>query len=238
MASQCPDNPSLLKDRCHPGQALLHTLGTPLHKDTGHIGTHFRIASLLCINIISIITDINPIMAIVIVMRPETMMRPHRLVAMARWQSFGVGHFLLSLRALTDQPAQLHAPSLFPSFSPQPSPLPPPSPSSSFSSSSCAKFILKKINVDFNKHIICRSSSLLSSSFFPLRSNLVSPGRIYIGSAALLSLSQYTGSTFSLSLCMHSSYDDHLSHSHPNLTLLSLSQYTGSTSTISCSLFF
>ena len=133
-------------------------------------------------------------------------MRPHRLVAMARWQSFGVGHFLLSLRALTDQPAQLHAPSLSPpSFSPQPSPLPPPSPSSSFSSSSCAKFILKKINVDFNKHIISRSSSLVSSSFFPLRSNLVSPGRIYIGSAALLSLSQYTGSTSTFACSLSSS---------------------------------
>ena len=127
MASQCPDNPSLLKDRCHPGQALLHTLGTPLNKDTGHMGTHFRRAFLLCINIASIITNINPIMAILIVMKPETMMRPHRLVAMARWQSFGVGHFLLSLRALTDQPAQLHAPSLFPLAVYSPPPLSPPS---------------------------------------------------------------------------------------------------------------
>ena len=153
-------------------------------------------------------------------------MRPHRLVAMVRWQSFGVGHFLLSLRALTDQPAQLHAPSLFPSFSPQPSPLPPPSPSSSFSSSSCAKFILKKINVNFNQHIISRSSSLVSSSFFPLRSNLVSPGRIYIGSAALLSLSQYTGST--------STFAFSLSSSMLNLNHLMLSLLLAYSSTPSC----
>ena len=54
MASQSPDNPGALKDRCHPGQAFLYTLGTSLNKDTGRksIKTHFRVAwILLCINI-------------------------------------------------------------------------------------------------------------------------------------------------------------------------------------------
>ena len=43
--------------------------------------------------------------------------RPHRLVAMARWQSFGVGHFLLSLPT-TDRSALSTASSSPPALSP------------------------------------------------------------------------------------------------------------------------